>query len=224
MESYEYQGYLASDLRPTPVILTSQSTLDAVDKICKNQLPTIPHANHLTLKAEVKWPSSIKKLWDKPESSMPNRAYRCSSDGVVLASLFIPRELNPAAEPTGLSPQFHSPCETPMGAFDSTSKATLQELDVRSSGSPNSWETISGSNDSDSPPVSPSPRSNASQASDRMEGRRAIGRALVSVQDRVSIDDWLEGIEEMRNQGTELETFYSILALGQEEEGGMRDL
>ncbi|KAG9205851.1 hypothetical protein G6514_006125 [Epicoccum nigrum] len=58
----------------------------------------------------------------------------------------------------------------------------------------------------------------------RREGRAALGRALVSVRDRAESQQWLDGVERMRENGENVGAFYEILSLGLQARTGVRDV
>lgn len=66
--------------------------------------------------------------------------------------------------------------------------------------------------------------STAGRGRSRREWRVALGRALVSVRDRVDSGRWLEGVERIRENGKNVGAFYGILSLELQARTGVRDV
>lgn len=160
--TYEFQGS-SSGLHAQPVILTSQATLEALDNIYQNQLPTIPCQNWTDLEKETAaaCPDSIRELWEWPEHALVREDSRLSSENMAAPSRptfeMAVHELDADAAPSPQSPTANLPTPSKIQGTDRTP--------------------------SPSPPPTQTTQT-IDKVRDGAEGRRAIGQALVSVRDR----------------------------------------
>lgn len=137
----------------------------------------------------------------------------------------------PTAEPAGLDPQPHTEEQNTIASSEHTFTDTVHNPDSATPSPENSALATRASSQrevSDSPPSSScshfQTHHTTTRLGDSIEGRRAIGRALVSARDRAADRHWADGIEEMRERGDCMSTFYSILSLGLSAKGGVRDV
>ncbi len=227
--TYEFQGTFSSDLRPTPIVPTSQATLEVLENIHEKHLPHIPYFDHPNLESEAQaaCPSSIRNLWEVSESSLAHRASQRVSRNAVTTSVVTPGTRGRGVETARLPPQAQSSEQTAVDNFTHIFECPVRELEVTCILHPGTTQIASRQREHVSPSVSTSPLlqiTPTSSQSEREEGRRAIGQALVSVRDRVSVEAWLEGINVMRKRGDRVERFYDILSLGMQEAGGVRNV
>lgn len=222
----EHQG--PSSLSPRPTIPTSHATLEVLDALYEKQLPMAPYAILPDLEQEITiaCPPSIRKLWDIPEHDL-TRSYSCqnlpmpSTSAQQNDNAQVNMLLEPHSQPNLKAEGMETNCNRPF--------ALLQEPES-SSPSPeaSTSRTTPRHQARDTPPTPSPPPMHTSpipiQHGDRAERRQAIGRALVSVRDRVPIEDWLAGIQLMERHRLDTVVFYGLLSEGMRSNGRARDV
>ncbi|KAJ4986656.1 hypothetical protein SVAN01_07842 [Stagonosporopsis vannaccii] len=229
--AYEYQGFPnVSFSSPIP---TSRATKEALDAIYARKLPFVPCVGLPCLETEIAdaCPPSIRELWNIPEHALIGNNSR---EGSSHTSTLVPQVESDQNEQIlrAISNLIRAllPDQNVSRTSNSPFPITIREADSASpSPGPSSSHTTPRRRVGDTPPTpSPLPSMQASPISsrhgDRAEGRRAIGRALVSARDRVAIEEWMAGVKNMQGIGICLDTFYEILSLGLQGKGGVRDI
>lgn len=210
----------SSDLRPTPPIRTTKATLDALEEIYKRSRPHPPCQQLPNLEDETTaaCPDSIKAIWKIPQCFLIPRYSYNNSKCKPTTSSPTPRLVLPGLYPSELLRQ-------PVSQ-DKSTPSQVQDNDVCTVAA-EQWY-LKG-RDEYRPPTSPSPPMvqnvpTTSTGNSRLRGRLAIGLALVSVRERVDIETWLEGVEQIRENGRDVAKFYEILSLGMQVRTESRDV